>query len=176
MSGGRKDDQGKDPWHLIPWDAVRGISNVLAFGAGKYQPRNWERGMDWSRPFSACIRHLTAWHEGEKADPETGMSHLWHAGACIVFLIAYEIRGVGTDDRPAVPDVPDEHEEGELLWSAAARRPTLGEDLAEALTEVLEDVTDTDIGIPASEQNQVVTDAWMKVAQEAHAERKRSGR
>jgi hypothetical protein len=97
---GRKDDQGKDPWHLAPWDAFRAIVAVLRFGAGKYAPRNWERGMAWSRPFSAMLRHLTAWWHGEKADPETGFSHLWHAGCCIVFLIAFEMRGVGEDDRP----------------------------------------------------------------------------
>jgi hypothetical protein len=29
--------------------------------------------------------------EGEKADRQTGYSHLWHAAACVLFLIAYEI-------------------------------------------------------------------------------------
>lgn len=97
---GVKFDTGKDPWHLLPWDAARGIVKVLAFGAGKYGDRNWEHGMAWSRPFSALQRHLTAWWEGERCDPETGYSHLWHAGCCMVFLISFEIRGVGTDDRP----------------------------------------------------------------------------
>jgi hypothetical protein len=97
---GRKDDGGKDPWHLMPWDAARAIVKVLAFGAGKYNERNWEKGMAWSRCYSALIRHLTAWWEGEHTDPETGYSHLWHAGCCVVFLIAYEERGVGVDDRP----------------------------------------------------------------------------
>lgn len=101
MTEGRKDDAGKAPWHLAPWDAFRAIVHVLRFGAEKYAPRNWENGMAWSRPFAALQRHLAAWWEGEKVDPETGMSHLWHAGCCIVFLIAYELRGVGTDDRPA---------------------------------------------------------------------------
>lgn len=98
---GVKFDTDKDPWHLIPYDAVRGIAKVLAFGAKKYGDRNWELGMGWSRPFAALQRHLAAWWEGEKADPETGMSHLWHAGCCLFFLIAYELRGVGRDDRPA---------------------------------------------------------------------------
>jgi hypothetical protein len=98
---GRKDDTGKDPWHLAPWDAFRAIIKVLNFGAKKYAPRNWENGMAWSRPYDALMRHMTAWWEGEHKDPETGFSHLWHAGCCIVFLIAYEIRGVGGDDRPA---------------------------------------------------------------------------
>lgn len=98
--GGRKDDAGKDPWSLVPFDAVRAIVKVLQFGAKKYAPRNWEKGMHWSRPFDALQRHLTAWWEGERADAETGFSHLWHAGCCILFLIAFELRKIGTDDRP----------------------------------------------------------------------------
>lgn len=96
-----KADSGKAPWHLLPYDAVGGIVQILAFGAGKYSERNWEQGMDWSRCFAALQRHLVAWWNREGADPETGKSHLWHAGCCLLFLIAYEIRGVGRDDRPA---------------------------------------------------------------------------
>lgn len=95
-----KFDSGKDPWHLLPWDAVRGIVRVLAYGSEKYQERSWESGMDWSRPYAALMRHMTAWWEREEGDPETGFSHLWHAGCCILFLIAYEARRVGKDDRP----------------------------------------------------------------------------
>ena len=76
------------------------IAKVLAFGADKYSERNWEKGMVWSRPFSALLRHITAWWGGEDKDEETGYSHLWHAGCCILFLIAFEIRGIGLDDRP----------------------------------------------------------------------------
>ena len=80
---GRKNDQGKDPWHLFPWDAARAIVKVLGFGASKYDPRNWEKGMAWSRPHDALIRHLTAWwQDGEDKDPETKMSHLWHVRCC----------------------------------------------------------------------------------------------
>lgn len=97
---GLKFDDGKDPWHLAPWDAFRAIIKVLAYGEKKYTARNWEKGMAWSRPFAALMRHMTAWWEGEGKDADTGFSHLWHAGCCIAFLISYEIRGIGTDDRP----------------------------------------------------------------------------
>jgi Domain of unknown function (DUF5664) len=99
---GRKNDEDKAPWELAPWDAFWAILQVIKFGARKYEPRNWERGMAWSRLFSATQRHLTAWWMGEHRDSETGYSHLWHAGCCICFLIAYEIRKVGIDDRPRV--------------------------------------------------------------------------
>lgn len=97
-----KKDFNKDPWHLLPWDAVGALVKVIAFGAKKYEPRGWESngGMEYSRLFSATQRHLTAWFNGEKQDSDTGYSHLWHAGTCILFLIAYEIRGIGKDDRP----------------------------------------------------------------------------
>jgi Domain of unknown function (DUF5664) len=100
---GHKNDQGKAPWHLLPFDALRAIVAVLGFGAKKYGDRNWEGGMDWDRPFGALMRHMSAWWQRESADPETGFSHLWHAGCCILFLIAYELRGIGRDTRPVIP-------------------------------------------------------------------------
>jgi hypothetical protein len=99
-SEGRKDDSGKTPWHLMPPDALNQIAQVLEFGANKYGDRNWEKGMHWSRPFSALMRHMWAWWRGESRDPETGLSHLAHAGCCILFLLSYEGRAHGTDDRP----------------------------------------------------------------------------
>lgn len=97
---GRKDDSAKLPYHLIAPEILESLSKVLQFGAKKYAPRNWEAGMDWSRVFSASQRHLWSWWNKEEADPETGFSHLEHAACCIMFLLAYEQRKVGTDDRP----------------------------------------------------------------------------
>lgn len=100
MTEGRKDDQGKRPYHLIAPEMLDGLTATLQFGAGRYGERNWEKGMAWSRPFSALMRHMWSWWRGEKADPDTGNSHLWHACACLMFLMAYEARAIGKDDRP----------------------------------------------------------------------------
>lgn len=97
-----KKDHGKAPWHLLPYDALRGAVLVLAFGAKKYRERGWEEGMDWSRVYSATQRHLAAWWHKEGVDPDTGYSHLWHALCCVLFLTAYELRGSGNDDRPSL--------------------------------------------------------------------------
>lgn len=97
---GRKDDGGKLPYHLLPPDAIEEILKVLQFGANKYAERNWEKGMAWNRPFSALMRHMWAWWKGEELDPETGLSHLAHAGCCILFLLSYHIRKIGIDNRP----------------------------------------------------------------------------
>ena len=100
LTEGHKADTGKAPYHLIAPEMLEALAVVLDFGAAKYAPRNWEKGMSWSRPFSALMRHMWAWWKGEANDPETGYSHLWHACACLMFLVAYEQRGVGEDDRP----------------------------------------------------------------------------
>lgn len=97
---GVKHDQGKVRLELLPPELLFGIGEILTFGAKKYADRNWELGMNWSRPFGAMMRHMWAWWRGDPCDPETGKSHLWHAGCCLAFLIAYEERKVGKDDRP----------------------------------------------------------------------------
>jgi hypothetical protein len=101
---GVKHDADKNPLHLLPFDALEGIAEILDYGQRKYSARNWEKGMAWHRPFRACMGHLWAWWRGEDNDPETGKSHLLHAGCCILFLIAYERRNVGIDDRPILRD------------------------------------------------------------------------
>jgi len=100
LEKGAKHDDGKLPLHLLPVDALEAITEILDFGARKYAPRNWEKGLDWSRVYRAAIGHLFKWWACAGPDEETGKSHLWHAGCCILFLIAYEIRSVGKDDRP----------------------------------------------------------------------------
>jgi len=96
---GRKDDAEKPRHDLIPPELNDAVARVLSFGAAKYGSRNWESGMRWGRPFAAMMRHMWAWWRGEEADAETGMSHLWHAACCLTFLISYEARKIGEDDR-----------------------------------------------------------------------------
>ena len=100
FSEGLKFDSDK-PYQpeLIAPEFIFSLSEVLAYGAKKYAPRNWEKGMAWSRPFGAMMRHMWAWWKGEAKDPETGFSHLAHAACCLMFLLAYESRASGTDDR-----------------------------------------------------------------------------
>lgn len=97
---GRKDDDAKARMDLIPPELLFAVADILTYGAAKYGDRNWEKGMKWGRVFGALMRHLWAWWAREGVDPETGRSHLWHAACCLAFLIAYEERRIGDDDRP----------------------------------------------------------------------------
>lgn len=103
---GVKFDAGKIRDDLIPPEVEEAIATVLDFGAKKYAERNWEQGMLWSRPYAAARRHLRNWFarrdfgKGPGNDKDSGYSDLWHAATNVAFLIAYEARGRGEDDRP----------------------------------------------------------------------------
>lgn len=97
---------GIDSFHLVPVEGVKAVATILGIGARKYAPRNWEQGMDWSRPTDAAIRHINAWWGGEDKDQDTGEHHLWHAATNIFFLIAYTAWNRGNDDRPKRPQTP----------------------------------------------------------------------
>jgi len=98
---GLKYDEEKLRYDLLPPELLEEVAKILTHGAKKYSPRNWEKGFTWGRPYGALQRHLWAWWNGEDRDLETGESHLSHAACCIAFLLAFEKRGTGTDDRPS---------------------------------------------------------------------------
>jgi hypothetical protein len=89
-SGGTKYDDGKPGMHLLDNIALREIAKVLDFGAKKYAPNNWRKGIAMSRLLAAALRHLFAYASGEKTDPESGLSHLAHAGCCVMFALNME--------------------------------------------------------------------------------------
>lgn len=99
--GGKKHDSGKTRMELLPHDALEAVALVLTDGAAKYDARNWEKGIAYSRLYGAMQRHLSAWWRGEENDPDSGRPHLWHAACEAMMLVAETRRGVGEDDRPA---------------------------------------------------------------------------
>lgn len=92
-TGGRKFDGGKPQYGLLPPLALRATVDVLTFGAEKYEPDNWKYVPDSPRRyFDAMQRHLWAYKEGEKIDPESGMHHLAHAMCCLMFLYEHDVK------------------------------------------------------------------------------------
>ena len=88
---GRKFDAGKLDYTLVPWAGVEEIVKVLEFGAQKYARDNWKLVANAEQRYlAAAFRHLVAFNKGEREDPETGLSHLAHAGCCLLFLMALE--------------------------------------------------------------------------------------
>ena len=88
---GMKFDSEKPRWDLLPFESLTDIVLVLTYGAKKYAPENWRKVNDWrDRYFAALLRHLVAWKQGEKIDPESNLPHLAHAGCCLLFLLALD--------------------------------------------------------------------------------------
>jgi hypothetical protein len=87
---GRKFDQDKPRWELLPLQEIEEIVEVLTSGAKKYDDDNWKHVMPRSRYIGALYRHLKSWRTGEKKDPQTGKSHLAHAGCDLLFLMWFD--------------------------------------------------------------------------------------
>lgn len=85
-------DEGKSNWSLMPFEAVEEINKVLEFGAKKYAAWNFTKngGMNHSRILNSLLRHIFSYMRGEDKDPESGLSHLAHAGCNILFLLYYK--------------------------------------------------------------------------------------
>lgn len=97
---GRKDDQGKLDWTLLPVEPVEDIVKVLGFGMIKYARDNWQKVPEPElRYIAAALRHIFAYQKGEKNDPESGLPHLAHAACCLLFTGWFEKQKMngGTD-------------------------------------------------------------------------------
>ena len=102
-SPGTKHDGGKVRTDLFSVYAYLGTCEILTFGAAKYAAWNWTKGIQFMRVFGALLRHLFEWVKGNEIDPESGKSHLDHAGCCIMFLQHYSKHPsiyAAFDDRP----------------------------------------------------------------------------
>lgn len=94
---GKKFDQGKPMYSLMPPTALAEIVDVLTYGAEKYSSDNWKHVPDFNRRYTdALFRHIEAWRSGEEKDSESGHRHLAHAACCLIFLME---GGVDTCDE-----------------------------------------------------------------------------
>ncbi|MGC1276552.1 MAG: dATP/dGTP diphosphohydrolase domain-containing protein [Planctomycetaceae bacterium] len=93
--------QFKPPLHLVPPAAEVLEAVVMGLGARKYGPFNWRTADVRATVYvAAAKRHLAQWLDGQDDDPESGVSHLAHARACLGILLDASATGHLIDDRP----------------------------------------------------------------------------
>lgn len=92
MSGVKNDD-GKLPYDLLPFDALDEVVKVFQFGAIKYSRRNWEKGFKQHRLEAAILRHMSQHMQGEMFDKESGCLHMAHIVATGLFWLGLYLRG-----------------------------------------------------------------------------------
>ena len=89
---GNKNDDNKTRFDLLEPDFINEVAKVMTHGAHKYGPENWKKvGNAKARYMAALLRHINAWQQGERNDPETGMHHLAHATCNLMFLFYGDI-------------------------------------------------------------------------------------
>ena len=86
---------------FVPQVPLAELGVAMVEGALKYGPFNWrEAGVRSSVYFDAVTRHIRAWWEGEEIDPDSGLSHLVKAMACLVVIRDAQVHHMVEDDRP----------------------------------------------------------------------------
>lgn len=81
-----KDDMDKPLLSLIEPHFIVALGDVLTMGAQKYDKNNWKKCEDMDRYKDALLRHTYAYLSGEQIDNESGLEHLAHCAANIMFL------------------------------------------------------------------------------------------
>lgn len=84
-TGGQK---GVKPerYDLIPWDSMDEVARVYAYGAKKYDDRNWEKGYSWGDSIAALFRHARAFAMGQSRDVSQDNAH--HLASVVFHALA----------------------------------------------------------------------------------------
>ena len=98
-SNGVKFDQNKPDYSLVPFGALDEVVKVLTHGSKKYDRFNWENVED-IRYQAAALRHISAYMQGEKFDPETSINHLAHAICSLMFLVEFDKKNQKNITKP----------------------------------------------------------------------------
>jgi hypothetical protein len=93
-----KFDQSKPRLDLIDAEFLEGLGKALSFGAIKYEPNNWRKGISHSRLIAAAYRHLGSINKGEMLDPESNLPHVHHLACCVMFLSWMQTHRPDLDD------------------------------------------------------------------------------
>lgn len=95
----------KVPFSVVPQQVVAELGLAMMEGALKYGRHNYRlAGVRASVYFDAALRHLTTWWEGQDIDPDSGLSHVVKAMACLTVLRDSMRQGNWVDDRPPGTD------------------------------------------------------------------------
>jgi len=111
MSGIRH-NEGKPPVNLILSKALLEVAKVAQFGAQKYNPHNYRKGMRWSFFIDSMLRHLIKRGTGQIIDfdetcegcqnknckDHSGLKHTSHIAWNALALCEFEVEKIGIDD------------------------------------------------------------------------------
>ena len=83
-SGAQREKLDALPYDLVPFQELTdAYVRVAEFGARKYAPWNWSKGLSRVQILSSLLRHTFAYLRGDDRDSDSGLLHtdhiLWNA-------------------------------------------------------------------------------------------------
>ena len=96
---GARFNEGKAKWGLVPQSALLPMVEVLEFGAKKYAPNNWKKGLSIVEICESMKRHLDDFMENIDKDTDRGLSHIGHIQCNAMFLSWMMKNRPDMDDR-----------------------------------------------------------------------------
>jgi hypothetical protein len=104
VTGAQREKLLVQPYDLVPFqEMTEAYVRVAEFGANKYQPWNWSKGLSRVQILGSLLRHTFAYLRGEDHDADSGLLHtdhiLWNAVA-----LAHNVHWNLEDGRRAEPD------------------------------------------------------------------------
>ena len=75
---GDRYNDGKLKWSYVHFASLEPMVRVLMFGAQKYEPFNWQKGLKKDEILESMQRHIAKMFDGEQNDPESGLPHIGH--------------------------------------------------------------------------------------------------
>lgn len=102
-SGAKREKLHVLPYDLVPFqEMTEAYVRVAEFGAKKYEPWNWSKGLSRVQILGSLLRHTFAYLRGEETDKDSGLSHtdhiIWNAVA-----LAHNVRWNLEDGRRVEP-------------------------------------------------------------------------
>lgn len=94
----REPTSGKGRFDLISLFAMNRLARWYELGAGKYAPRNWEKGIPFSRCLDSALRHINKYQRGMR-DEDHLAAAVWNRVALLHF------EETGQDEE--LNDLPD---------------------------------------------------------------------
>lgn len=95
---GDRFNEGKRKWSLVHFESMEPMIQVLEFGAKKYAPKNWMKGLDPVEILESMQRHLGKLLDGEEIDPESGLHHMGHI-QCNAMFYNYMLKHKKDENR-----------------------------------------------------------------------------
>lgn len=118
MMEGKKYDSTKPRMYLLPPKALVEVSNVLTFGAEKYDEDNWRKLDNLQNRYSGgALRHIFAHLDGETLDEDSGHSHLAHAICCLLFKLEIELEQNSSKEEGLRKPISEQYQESDFAFN-----------------------------------------------------------